>query len=110
VIPIKIRERSLTMLRKLALIALVPLLVAASPALAVTAKEKQETCKVGADSQQLTGGKRSAFIKKCMAKGNFEPPGRKVAKKPAPKKPKKPAAMAAPAAQPAANPPPPAKQ
>jgi hypothetical protein len=84
------------MLRKLALIALVPLLAAASPALAVTAKEKQETCKVGADSQQLTGAKRSAFIKKCMAKGNFEPPGRKVAKKPAPKKPKKPAAMAAP--------------
>jgi hypothetical protein len=107
VIPIKIRERSLTMLRKLALIVLVPLLAAASPALAVTAKEKQETCKVGADSQQLTGAKRNAFIKKCMAKGNFEPPGRKVAKKPAPKKPKKPAAMAAPAAQPV---PPPPKQ
>ena len=73
------------MLRKLALIALVPLLAAASPALAVTAKDKQETCKVGADSQQLTGAERSKFIKKCMAKGNFEPPGRKVAKKPAPK-------------------------
>jgi psiF repeat-containing protein len=81
------------MLRKLALIALVPLLAAASPALAVTAKEKQETCKVGAESQELTGAKRAAFMKKCMAQGNFEPPGRKVAKKPA-KKPKKPAAMA----------------
>jgi len=92
------------MLRKLALVALVPLLAAASPALAVTAKEKQETCKVGADSQELTGAKRSAFIKKCMAKGNFEPPGRKTAKKPAPKKPKTPAAMAPPPAD--AAPPP----
>lgn len=82
------------MLRKLALIALVPLLASASPALAITAKEKQETCKIGADSQQLAGTKRTAFINKCMAKGNFEPPGRKAAKKPAPKKPKKPAAMA----------------
>ena len=97
------------MLRKLALIALVPLLAAASPALAVTAKDKQETCKVGADSQQLTGAERSKFIKNCMAKGNFEPPGRKVAKKPAPKKPKKPAAMAAPQqpAPPATTAPPP---
>jgi len=101
------------MLRKLALVALVHLLAAASPALAVTAKEKQETCKIGADSQQLTGAKRSAFIKKCMAKGNFEPPGRKVSKKPAPKKPKKPAAMTAPAMQPpppADSAPPPPKQ
>ena len=46
-----------------------------------------ETCKFGADDQKLEGAKRNAFIKKCMAKGNFEPPGRKVAKKPAPKKP-----------------------
>jgi hypothetical protein len=99
------------MLRKLALIALVPLLATASPALAVTAKEKQETCKVGADSQQLTGAKRTAFIKKCMAHGNFEPPGRKVAKKPAPKKPKKPAAMAPQQpAPPADAAPPPPKQ
>jgi hypothetical protein len=96
------------MLRKLALVALVPLLAAASPALAVTAKEKQETCKVGADSQQLTGAKRTTFIRKCMAKGNFEPPGRKVAKRPAPKKPKKPAAMTPPA--PPADSVPPPKQ
>jgi hypothetical protein len=111
VIPIKIRERSQTMLRKLALIALVPLLASASPALAVTAQEKQETCKVGAESQQLTGAKQTAFIKKCMAKGNFEPPGRKAAKKTAAKKPKKPAAMAPqPPAPPADAAPPPPKQ
>lgn len=95
------------MLRKLALVALVPLLAAASPALAVTAKEKQETCKVGAESQELTGAKRTAFIQKCMAKGNFEPPGRKAAKKPA-GKPKKPAVMAPP--PPADTAPPPPKQ
>jgi hypothetical protein len=81
------------MLRKLALITLVPALLAASPALAVTAKEKQETCKVGAESQSLTGAKAAAFIKKCMAKGNYEPAARKAemkkekaAKKPVAKK------------------------
>ena len=90
------------MLRKFAFVALVPLLAASNPAPALTAKEKQETCKIGADSQQLEGAKRTQFMKRCMAKGNFEPPGRKVAKKPAPKKPKPPATMA-PAAQPASS-------
>jgi len=96
------------MLRKLALIALVPLFASASPALAVTAQEKQETCKVGADSQELTGAKRDAFIKRCMAKGNYEPPARKTAKKPAVKKKTKNAApqQQPAAAQPPANPPP----
>ena len=87
------------MLRKLALITLVPALIAAGPALAVTAKEKQETCKVGAASQNLTGAQAAAFIKKCMAKGNYEPAARKDAKKaaamkkPAPKPSAKPAAI-----------------
>lgn len=72
------------MLRTLA-IALVPILLAAAPAAAVTTQEKMETCKVGADSQQLQGGKRTAFIKRCMAKGNYEPAARKNAAKPAPK-------------------------
>ena len=67
------------MLRTLA-IALVTIALAA-PALAVTAQEKMETCKVGAESQQLDGAKRSAFIKKCMAQGNYEPAARKNAKK-----------------------------
>jgi hypothetical protein len=67
------------MLRTLA-IALVTIVLAA-PALAVTSQEKMETCKVGAESQQLDGAKRSAFIKKCMAQGNYEPAARKNAKK-----------------------------
>jgi psiF repeat-containing protein len=68
------------MLRTLA-IALVTVVLAAAPTLAVTSQEKMETCKVGAESQQLAGAKRSAFIKKCMAQGNYEPAARKNAKK-----------------------------
>jgi len=69
------------MLRTLALaIALLPVALAATPASAVTSEEKKETCKVGAESQQLQGAKRDAFIKKCMAGGNYEPAARKNAK------------------------------
>ena len=55
------------MLRTFA-IAIIPILLAATPSAAVTSQEKMETCKVGAESQQLQGAKRSAFIKKCMAR------------------------------------------
>ena len=83
-------------MRLLAITALVPLLALATPALAATKEQKMETCKVGADSDSLTGAKRDAFIKKCMAAGNYEPAARKEAmkkaaaekkmkKKPAPK-------------------------
>ncbi|HEY6755288.1 MAG TPA: PsiF family protein [Pseudolabrys sp.] len=72
------------MLRILAL-ALVSAVLVATPAAAVTSEEKMETCKVGAQSQQLQGAKRDAFIKKCMAGGNYEPPARKnAAKQPKP--------------------------
>jgi hypothetical protein len=77
----------MTMLRTIAIIGLLPLLLLASPASAATKEQKMETCKFGADDQKLEGAKRNAFIKRCMAQGNFEPPGRKVAKKPAAKKP-----------------------
>jgi len=82
------------MLRLIAVIGLLPLLLLASPASAAPTKaQKMETCKFGADDQKLEGAKRNAFIKNCMAQGNFEPPGRKAMKKPAAKKPmaKKPA-------------------
>ena len=72
------------MLRFLA-IAFAPAILVAMPAAAVTSQEKMETCKVGADSQQLQGATRDAFIKKCMAGGNYEPPARKNAKKTSPK-------------------------
>jgi len=80
-----------------------PLLLLASPASAVTANEKMETCKVGADAQNLEGAKRNAFIKKCMAKGNYEPAARKDAKKKA-------ATMKKPAPKPAAAAPVPKQQ
>jgi len=71
----------------------------------VTAKEKMETCKIGATAENLTGAKRTAFIKKCMARGNYEPAARKAAMKKAKamKKPaaKKKAAMKKPAMKPA---------
>lgn len=69
------------MLRTLAIVvALVPLALSTTPASAITSEEKMETCKVGAESQQLQGAKRDAFIKKCMAGGNYEPPARRNAK------------------------------
>jgi len=76
------------MLHPIAVIGLLPLLLLASPASAAPTKaQKLETCKFGADDQKLEGAKRDAFIKKCMAQGNFEPPGRKATKKPVAKKP-----------------------
>ena len=90
-------------MRLLAITALVPLLALATPALAATKEQKMEPCTVGADSDSLTGAKRDAFIKKCMAAGNYEPAARKEAMKKAAaeKKMKKPAAK--PAAAPAAS-------
>jgi hypothetical protein len=86
----KTTREFLTMLRYLGLLILA-LLWLAGPAAAVTANEKMETCKVGAEAQNLSGAKAQAFIKRCMAKGNYEPPARRAekrkgaaAKKPAP--------------------------
>jgi len=104
------------MLGRLSLIAILPVFMLAQPAAAVTAKQKMETCKVGAADQKLTGKKRDAFIKSCMGKGNYEPQARRDAMKAAAKtkakhkpKPKaKPKPAPAPAPAPAATMPPPA--
>ena len=37
------------------------------PAVAATAKQKQETCKFGADDQKLKGAARKSFMTKCMS-------------------------------------------
>jgi hypothetical protein len=91
-------------MRLLAITALLPVLVVATPSLAATKAQKTETCKFGADSEHLTGAKRDAFMKKCMANANYEPAARKDAlkKSAADKKNKttaKPAAAPAPAAE-----------
>jgi hypothetical protein len=67
-----------------------PLLLLATPASAISYKQKMETCKFGANDQKLTGAKRNAFIKKCMGKGKYQPAARKDAMK---KQAAKPAAM-----------------
>jgi len=38
-----------------------------APALAISAKQKMETCKFGADHPMLAGKQRADFIKKCMS-------------------------------------------
>ncbi len=71
-----------------------PLLLVAAPASAATKEQKMETCKVGADTDNLEGKARDAFMKKCMGAGNYEPAARREAmkKKPAKKPAAKPAA------------------
>jgi psiF repeat len=83
------------------------LLLLASPASAITAKQKMETCKFGADDQKLTGAKRNAFIKKCMGHSNYQPQARKDAMKAAKKNPAPKSTAAAPKPPAAAAPPPP---
>jgi hypothetical protein len=89
------------MLRRLSLIGLLPLLMLATPASALTKAQKMETCKFGADDQKLTGAKHKAFIANCMSNRNDKrgPAMKPPVKKPVAKKPmdNKPAATAAPA-------------
>ena len=90
-------------MRSLAFAALLPVLFIAVPASAATKEQKMETCKVGADADNLQGKARDAFMKKCMASGNYEPAARRDAMKKGKKRAaKKPAAK--PANAPAAAP------
>jgi hypothetical protein len=76
----------MTMLRTIAIIGLLPLLLLASPASALTKAQKMETCKFGADDQKLEGAKRTAFIANCMSNRNDKRGSAVAAKKPAAKK------------------------
>ena len=82
-------------MRVLALTAFLPLLLIAAPASAATKEQKMETCKVGADADNLSGKARDAFMKKCMGAGNYEPAARRDAMKKGKKPAKKPAAKPA---------------
>jgi hypothetical protein len=62
-------KRSLT---AAALAAGLAALTLGTPALALTAKQKMETCKFGANDQKLKGAARTAFIKKCMTDAPME--------------------------------------
>ena len=70
------------MLQRIIIAAILATLAGSAPVLALTAKQKMETCKFGADDQKLKGKARKSFISKCMA--NERPAGKKpAAKKPA---------------------------
>jgi hypothetical protein len=45
-----------------------------SASYAVSKKDKEATCKFGADDQHLQGPERAAFMKKCMS-GKDDPRG-----------------------------------
>ena len=53
--------------RYIAAAGLAAFLLVRPPAFALTAKQKMETCKFGADDQKLTGAARKKFLAKCMA-------------------------------------------
>jgi hypothetical protein len=53
--------------RLIVAIGLAAIVFAGTPASALTAKEKMETCKFGADDQKLAGAARKSFLTKCMA-------------------------------------------
>jgi len=58
------------MLRYAAIMSLLPVLLLATPAAALTKQQKLETCTFGADDQKLTGLKRKTFLAKCMSNKN----------------------------------------
>jgi hypothetical protein len=62
--------------RTLGLMSLLPLLLLATPASAITAAQKMETCKFGADDQKLEGAKRKTFMANCMANRNDTRPSK----------------------------------
>ncbi|HET7848032.1 MAG TPA: PsiF family protein [Pseudolabrys sp.] len=72
------------MLRSLSLACACAILVAAAPVSAAPTKKnpKLATCQFGAKEQKLTGAKRAAYMKRCMA--NEDSP-RGPAPKPTPK-------------------------
>jgi hypothetical protein len=45
-------------------------LLPSGPVLALTTKQKMDTCKFGADHPMLTGKARAEFLKKCMSERN----------------------------------------
>jgi hypothetical protein len=71
------------MARLIAAAGLAAFIVFPPAAFAVTAKEKQETCKFGAEDQKLEGAKRNAFMAKCMSNKD-SPRGRQAVPRPNP--------------------------
>ena len=62
------------MFRTIAIAATLIAVLPVAPTWAASPKDKQATCKFGADSQNLQGPERAAFMKKCMS-GKNDPRG-----------------------------------
>lgn len=59
-------RRSIRLIMAIMLTATLPSL----PALAITAQQKMETCKFGADDRHLEGPARKRFLDRCMSNRN----------------------------------------
>ena len=69
------------MVRLMAAAGLAASMLLTPPAFAAASKDKQETCKFGADDQKLAGAARKSFMAKCMSNKD-SPRGKTVAPKP----------------------------
>jgi hypothetical protein len=58
------------MLRYAVVTGMLVLTLPCAPSFAVSPKDKMETCKFGADSQNLQGADRKKFIDRCMSSTN----------------------------------------
>jgi hypothetical protein len=58
------------MLRTTIIAAMLAVMLPAMPSVALSQKDKEATCKFGADDQHLEGAERAAFMKKCMSNKN----------------------------------------
>jgi len=58
------------MLRTAVIAAMLAVMLPSAPSFAVSQKNKEATCKFGADDQHLEGAERAAFMKKCMSPKN----------------------------------------
>ena len=69
-----------------ALIGVVVAITAAAPAVALTTKQKSETCTFGANDQKLAGAARKSFMSKCMANERAAKPAKRATKPTTPPK------------------------
>jgi psiF repeat len=58
------------MLRTAIIVAMLAIMLPATPSFALSQKDKEATCKFGADDQHLEGAERAAFMKKCLSNRN----------------------------------------
>jgi hypothetical protein len=65
-----LHPEAVAMIRYAVVAGLLTVMLPCAPSLALTPKQKMETCKFGADDQKLQGTARKSFMAKCMANRN----------------------------------------